>query len=566
MMVKDLIKDASVQARTLVVGAVEKAQAAGLFPAGELPAFVVEIPGDVTHGDFATNIAMAGARAFKMAPPKIAAILLEQLELEGTHFSKAEMAGPGFINFFLKEDWYAQVLETVTALGEDYGKTDEGAGKKVMIEFVSANPTGPMHMGNARGGAIGDCLAAAFASSGYQVAREFYVNDAGNQIEKFGVSLQARYLQIFKGENAVSFPEDGYQGDDIKVLAGRYAEQHGDKLLALSDEEQKQALADFGLPENIAALKRDLSDYRIEYDLWFMESELHKTGQVDKVVGILKNKGLAYEKDGALWYKATVFGAEKDEVLIRQNGNSTYFAADIAYHYDKFALRGFDRVVNVWGADHHGHVARLKGAMDAVGLSGDALDIVLMQLVRLMKDGEPYRMSKRSGASVTLRDLLDLVPADAARFFFNMHQPGASMDFDLSLAVEQTSQNPVFYVQYAHARICSILKKLAEGGTSPRDVSREELLLLTDPAEIALIRKIAQLPGEISGAAARLDPSSLTRYAMDLATALHKFYGECRVQVEDEALMQARLRLCISAKSALANTLALMKIGAPESM
>jgi len=566
MISQDLIRDAAGQARDLVRKAAMRAQAAGTLPAAQLPDFVVEIPGDASHGDFASNIAMASAKAFRAAPQKIAGAILENLEMEGSFFARADIAGPGFLNFFLKDEWFAQVLSCVDELGDNYGKTDGGKGKKVMVEFVSANPTGPMHMGNARGGAIGDCLAAALEASGHEVTREFYVNDAGNQIEKFGISLRARYLQILKGGDAVEFPEDGYQGEDIKERAQEYADLHGDKLLSLSEAEQKQALVGFALPANIEAMQRDLDDYRIYYDRWFRESSLYKSGLVDKVVDILREKGLAYEKEGALWYKASEFGAEKDEVLIRQNGNATYFASDIAYHYDKFALRGFDTVIDVWGADHHGHVARMKGAMDALGLCGDNLEIVLMQLVRLMKDGEPYRMSKRSGHSVTLRDLLELVPADAARFFFNMHQPGSAMDFDLSLAVEQTAQNPVYYVQYAHARICSIIKKLGESGIAPREATIDELLLLRASEEIALIRKLAQLPGEISGAADRMDPSSLTRYVTDLATLFHKFYAACRVQVDEEPLMQARLRLCICVKTALANTLSLMKISAPESM
>ncbi|MCL2856697.1 MAG: arginine--tRNA ligase [Oscillospiraceae bacterium] len=566
MIPKDLVRDATAQVRALVIAAIEKAAKHGSLPEVQPPEFAVEIPGDTAHGDFAANIALVGAKAFRMPPPKIAQAILENLDFDGSFFERGEIAGPGFLNFFVGREWFAQVLQSVTTLGTDYGKTDHGAGKKVMVEFVSANPTGPMHMGNARGGAIGDCLAGALEASGHSVTREFYVNDAGNQIEKFGISLQARYLQIFKGEEAVTFPEDGYQGEDIKELAQRYADEHGDSLLALSEEQQRQALVDFGLPTNIAAMERDLDAYRINYDVWFRESTLYKNGLVEKIVGILTEKGLAYEKEGALWYKASEFGAEKDEVLIRQNGNPTYFAADIAYHYDKFALRGFDTVINIWGADHHGHVARLKGAMDAVGLSGDKLEIVLMQLVRLMKDGEPYRMSKRSGHSTALRDLLEIVPADAARFFFNMQQPGSAMDFDLTLAAEQTSQNPVFYVQYAYARICSILKKLAGDGISPRDVTQQELLLLSAPEEIALIRRLAQLPGEVATAATRMDPSGLTRYAIDLATLFHKFYTACRVSVDNEPLMQARLRLCLCTRTALSNTLALMKIDAPESM
>ncbi|HHY53347.1 MAG TPA: arginine--tRNA ligase, partial [Clostridiales bacterium] len=422
----NLVRDAAAQVREMILAALKAAMEAGELPQAEIPAFAVEIPADTSHGDFASNIAMAGARAFRCAPPKIAAAVLNHLDFNGTWFVRAESAGPGFLNFFLRPQWFAAVLESIQALGESYGRTNAGNGKKVMVEFVSANPTGPMHMGNARGGAIGDALAAALDAAGYDVTREFYINDAGNQIEKFAISLNVRYLQHFEGEEAHPLPEDCYQGEDIKDRVKEFATIHGDKYLHTSEEERKKALVDYALPKNIQAMKDDLSRYRITYDNWFHESSLYERGLVDKVVGILTEKGLTYEKDGALWYRASEFGAEKDEVLIRGNGNATYFAADIAYHYDKFALRSFETVIDVWGADHHGHVARLKGAMDAIGLSGDKLDIVLMQLVRLMKDGEPYRMSKRSGRSVTLRDLLDDVEVDAARFFFNMQSPGSS--------------------------------------------------------------------------------------------------------------------------------------------
>ncbi len=561
------VRDAAAQVREMILAALEAAVKAQELPEAEIPAFAVEIPADTSHGDFASNIAMAGARAFRCAPPKIASAILNHLDFSNTWFTRAESAGPGFLNFFLKPKWFAAVVESIDTLGEAFGRTETGGGKKVMVEFVSANPTGPMHMGNARGGAIGDALAAALDAAGYDVTREFYINDAGNQIEKFALSLNVRYLQHYQGEEAHPFPEDGYQGEDIKDRVKEFAAIHGDKFLHTSEEERRQVLVDYALPKNIQAMKDDLSHYRIRYDRWFHESSLYEKGLVDKVVGILTDKGLTYEKEGALWYRASEFGAEKDEVLIRGNGNATYFAADIAYHYDKFALRGFDTVIDVWGADHHGHVARLKGAMDAAGLSGDALDIVLMQLVRLMKDGEPYRMSKRSGRSVTLRDLLDDVEVDAARFFFNMQSPGSSMDFDLDLAVEQSSQNPVYYVQYAHARICSILRKLEEGGVTPRKVTQEELLLLSAPEEIALIRRLAQLPGEIISVTERYDPSALTHYVTDLANLFHKFYGACRVNVpEEEPLMQARLCLCLCVRTALANTLRLLGIDAPESM
>ena len=457
-------------------------------------------------------------------------------------------------------------MQAVLDCGRDYGRSDVGGGKKVMVEFVSANPTGPMHMGNARGGAIGDCLAAALDFAGYEVTREFYVNDAGNQIAKFGKSLEARYLQLFLGEEAVEFPEDGYHGEDIKTRAREFADLHGDRYVNAPSEERLQALIAYALPANVEGLRRDLEKYRITYDVWFSEQSLHDSGAVMDAVKLLTSRGMTYEKDGAVWYKGTEMGEEKDEVLVRANGIPTYFAADIAYHYNKFAVRGFDRVIDVWGADHHGHVARMKGAMDAIGLSGDKLDIVLMQLVRLMKDGQPYKMSKRTGKAITLTDLLEEIPIDAARFFFNMREPNSTLDFDLDLAVEETNQNPVYYVQYAHARICSIFKNLAAEGITPRAVTPEELDRLTAPEERELIRQIASLPDEIIAAAHNYDPARMTHYVIDAATLFHKFYNACRVKGEDESLMQARLALCQATRTVLENVLGLLKISAPESM
>lgn len=551
---------------TLVGDAISQAASSGDLPCCDsLPAYVVEIPGDPAHGDFAVNAAMACARAFKCAPRKIAEAIVSHISLDGTPFGRIEIAGPGFINFFLGASWYANTVQAILEAGDDYGRTDMGRHEKVQVEFVSANPTGPMHMGNARGGALGDCLAAALDWSGHDVSREFYVNDAGNQIEKFGKSLAARYLQLYKGEDAVEFCEDYYQGDDIRELAKEFADLHGDQYVEAGDEARKQALIDYALPNNIGKLKSDLEKYRIDYDVWFRESTLHPDA-VNHVIARLKENAMTYEQDGAIWYKATEKGAEKDEVLVRANGIPTYFAADIAYHYNKFAVRGFDRVINIWGADHHGHVARLKGAMDAVGLNGDKLDIVLMQLVRLMKDGQPYRMSKRSGKAITLTDLLEEVPIDAARFFFNMRDPGSSFDFDLDLAVEQSAQNPVYYVQYAHARICSILKKLAEENISPRPCTAEELCALSSPEERQMIRTLARFPQEIADAAKNYDPARLTKYAVDTATDFHKYYTACRVKGEAEPLMQARLCLCAAVKQVIRNVLTLLKISVPESM
>ena len=560
-MTANRIADAQKQLDTLIRTAYAKA-----FPGKEMRDFIIEIPKDTSHGDFASNAAMVNAKNAGKAPRDIAAALLEAMDFTGSYFVAAETAGPGFMNFRLGQNWFSDSVQSVLDCGADYGRSDYGHGEKVMVEFVSANPAGPMHMGNARGGAIGDCLASALDFAGYEVCREFYINDAGNQIVKFGKSLEARYLQLYLGEDAVEFPEDGYQGEDIKVRAKEFADLHGDKYVNAPSEERTQALIDYALPANVEGLRRDLEKYRIKYDVWFSEKSLHESGAVMDVVKLLSDRGMTYEKDGAVWYKATEFGAEKDEVLVRANGIPTYFTADIAYHYNKFAVRGFDRVIDVWGADHHGHVARMKGSMDAIGLDGSKLDVVLMQLVRLMKDGQPFKMSKRTGKAITLTDLLEEIPIDAARFFFNMREPNSTLDFDLDLAVEETSQNPVYYVQYAHARICSILKNLAAEGISPRPVTAAELDLLTTSEEKELIRKLATLPEEIIGAAKNYDPARLTHYVIDTATLFHKFYNACRVKGEEEPLMQARLALCMATRIVIENVLGLLKITAPESM
>ena len=552
--------------KEIILAAAGKAVADGKFPGEPLPAFSVEIPADRAHGDYAVNAAMVWARSLKSAPRKIAETLLSYADFSGSCIERFEIAGPGFINLFLSDRFYAGVLEEIRERGEDYGSSDMGKGQKVMVEFVSANPTGPMHIGNARGGALGDCLAAVLEKAGYQVSREFYVNDAGNQIQKFGNSLSARYLQIYKGEENVPFPEDGYQGADIKARAAEFAEIHGDAYVEKSEEERRQALVDYALPRNIDGLREDLAAYRIQYDTWFRESSLYDGGELQAVLDDMKARGLTYEKEGALWYKATEHGGEKDEVLVRANGNPTYFAGDIAYHHNKFAVRGFDKVINVWGADHHGHVARLKGAMDAIGLDGSKLDIVLMQLVRLVRDGEVVRVSKRTGKSITLKTLLDEVPVDAARFIFNMREPNTHLEFDLDLAVEQSSQNPVYYVQYAHARICSLFKNLKAEGVEPRACSTEELCALRAPEERELIRHLAGFTGEVEAAAKAYDPARMTRYVLELATLFHKFYTACRIKGEAEPLMQARLALASATASVLRNVLGMLKITAPESM
>lgn len=563
----NLTEKATSEIRELVSKALLSAMEKGSLPKAETNDFVVEIPADSSHGDFATNAAMVNARVFRLAPLKIAEAIKAEFDFSSCKYiSEAEIAGAGFINFRVGEEFYTETVSSALLEGEDYGRTNYGEGKKVMVEFVSANPTGPMHMGNARGGAIGDILAEALSRSGYDVTREFYINDAGNQIEKFGLSLEARYLQHFKGEDVIAFPEDGYQGEDIKERAEEYIAEFGDNLLDKTQEERKKALVDFALPLNISKLKSDLEKYRINYDVWFKESTLHESGLVKEIIDKLGEKGLTYEKEGAIWYKATEFGGEKDEVLVRANGFPTYFAADIAYHYNKFVIRGFDKVINVWGADHHGHVARLKGAMDALGVGGDKLDIVLMQLVRLLKDGKPYKMSKRTGKAISLSDLITDVPIDAARFFFNMREPNSTLDFDLDLAVEQSKENPVYYVQYAHVRICSILKKLGITKTGKELLAESNLSLLTEKAEKELIKQISIFPQEIINSAKNYDPARLTRYSLDLAALFHKFYGEVRVADCEEELQKARICLCMAAKSVLKTSLELLKIEVPEQM
>ena len=571
------------QLRELVTAAADAAMAAGTLSKTDLCAFNVEVPADKANGDFSTNAAMVNARTFRLPPRKIAEALAEKMELSGSYFSRVEVAGPGFINFYLSPAFYADVLLDVQACGAQYGKSDFGRGERVNVEFVSANPTGPMHMGNARGGALGDCLAAVLEYAGYDVSREFYVNDAGNQIDKFSLSLDVRYRQLFLGEDAVKLPEDSYHGADIIERAKEFAALYGDSYLHKSETERRKALADFALPKNIANMQAAMEKYRIDYDTWFSELTLHRGGELQEVIDLLTARGYTYEQDGALWYRNKEVQTEllkkegrdqayidkqelKDDVLIRANGNPTYFAADIAYHRNKLEKRGFDRAIDVWGADHHGHVARMKGAMYALGIDPARLDILLMQFVRLIQDGEVVKMSKRTGKAITLTDLLDEVPIDAVRFMFNLREPGSLMDFDLDLAVQQTAQNPVYYCQYAHARICSILAKLESEGKAVRSADRDELMLLTAPEETALIRFLSTLPEVIVNAAKNYDPAKVTHYAIDLATLFHKFYNACRVNVEDPSLFAARLTLCLCVRDTLRSILNMLKVDAPEKM
>ena len=573
------------EARACLEQAARAAMGDGSLPEKELPAFITEVPADTRNGDIASNLALASARVFGMAPRKIAQAIADHLpSLTGSAFTRVEIAGPGFINLFLSDAAFAAPVLAAGLAGESYGRTDYGKGEKVNVEFVSANPTGPMHLGNARGGALGDCLAAVLDWAGYDLTREFLINDAGNQVEKFGKSLACRYLQLYKGEEAVAFPEDGYQGEDIKVLARQFAEQVGSQYADGDFEALKEAIVAFGLPRNVQKLKDDMAKYRVHYDVWFSEQQLHPEA-IDHVLKLLADRGATYEKDGAIWYRSMLYAEKyganhttrkglhgevtdeaKDEVLVRANGVPTYFAADIAYHYNKLAVRGFDKAIDIWGADHHGHVARMKGAMDAIGLNGEQLDVVLMQMVNLMRDGKPVRMSKRTGKAITLTDLLDEVPIDSARFFFNQRESSSTLDFDLDLAVRNDSENPVYYVQYAHARICSVLKKLEEQGITFQGVDSIDAAVLTDPAEQALIRLLAAFPAEIVAAADKYDPARITRYCIDVATAFHRFYNACRILDAEGAVQQNRIALCLAVRGVIRNILTMFKITVPESM
>ena len=579
----NMIESAKEQVRQLTQRAYRACVEAGTLPGGIETVPAVEIPKDTANGDYTTTFCLAAAKAMKMNPRQMAQTLIDAMALEDSYFTAVELAGPGFLNFRLGGKWYADTVSVIEAEGEKYGENDTLAGKKYMVEFVSANPTGPMHMGNARGGVLGDTLASVLQKSGADVWREFYVNDAGNQIEKFAKSLEARYFQIIKGEDAVEFPEDGYHGDDIRELAQAFYEKEGDKYLDCDEKARHDALAQFGLSVNIPKMKTDLARYGIQYDQWFFESSLHESGYVADTVAALTEKGYTYEKDGALWLKTSEILAArlraegksdeaieklglKDDVLRRANGFYTYFAADIAYHRNKFAVRGFDKVINIWGADHHGHVARLKGAMDALGLDGQhRLDIVLMQLVKLVRDGEVVRMSKRTGKAISLTDLLDEIPVDACRYFFNA-KPETQMEFDLGLAVREDSENPVYYVQYAHARICTLLKNLAAEGYAVPKAVEADLSVLTGEEEKALIKQLAQYPAVVLLAARDYDPSFINRYLSELAAAFHKFYNACRIKGEAENVLLARLKLADTARAVLKNGMTLIGCSAPEKM
>ncbi len=582
----NMIELAKQQVKETIMNALGRLVAEGKIEAVPLPAFNVERPADVSHGDFSCNAAMASAKALRNNPRAIGQMIADAAVLDGTVFEKIEVAGPGFLNFFISPLWFNETVGEVISSGSDYGKTELGKGKRVLVEFVSANPTGPMHIGNARGGALGDSLSSVLQFAGYEVEREFYVNDAGNQIEKFGKSLSIRYMQIadgnkadviasygdddvcrkiFEDEENFPMPEDVYKGVDIIEHAYNFYKINGDKFVNADEESRKSALVEYALPLNIDGLEKDLAKYRIVYDTWFRESSLHKSGAVKQIVDMLTEKGQTYEKDGAIWFKASDFGDDQDRVLVRANGIPTYFVPDIAYHYNKLVTRGFDKAIDILGADHHGYIARMKAALIALGVDASKLDIVIMQMVMLVRNGETVKLSKRSGKAITLSTLLDEVPIDAARFFFNLRDPNTHLEFDLELAIEESSNNPVFYVQYAHARICSILRRMEEEGTGYSNIPVSELNF-NHPAELALIRHIAALPNCINEAAKDYNPSKITKYLCDLAQLFHKFYDNCKIKGEEENILQSRLSLCVATKTVFKNLLDLLKVDAPEKM
>ncbi|MCR4430417.1 MAG: arginine--tRNA ligase [Tepidanaerobacteraceae bacterium] len=567
---KDIKARTQQMLKAKTVEAIERAIGQKAIPLEKVPDFYLEVPQDPGHGDFAANVAMLMAREARMAPRKIGEIIAANMDISAAPLEKVEVAGPGFINFHLKPTWANGVILDILREGCDFGRQEFGKGIRVQVEFVSANPTGPMHMGNARGAALGDALASVLKISGYDVTKEFYINDAGNQIENFGLSLEARYLELLGLEGSI--PEGGYHGEDIKEHMKALIDEEGDRFLNMDSKSRREYFIKYALEKNIHRMKKDLSNFGVEFDVWFSEQSLHDAGKVKDVIKLLKEKGCTYEKDGALWFKASDYGGGKDEVLIRANGLPTYFASDIAYHKDKFD-RGFDRVIDIWGADHHGHVARVKGALKALGYDPEKLTVILMQLVRLYRNGEIARMSKRTGRAVTLADIVEEVGRDAARFFFNMRSADTHLDFDLDLAIRKSDENPVYYVQYAHARICSILRQASEQGVALPDIGAASgdlmdkyLNLLTEKNEIELIKKLADFPGEVRLSAENLSPYRITNYCLELASAFHSFYNSCRVLTGDGELTAARLMLVEAVRQVLKNAFYILGISAPERM
>lgn len=521
----------------------------------------LESPKDKANGDYATNIAMQLTRIAKKAPRAIAEAIVKNLDKESANIEKVEIAGPGFINITIKKDYLLDVVKTVLEQKEDYGRTNSGAGERIQVEFVSANPTGDLHLGHARGSSVGDSLCNVLDLAGYDVSREYYINDAGNQINNLALSIEARYFEALgKGD---SMPEDGYRGQDIKDIAEDLVKEHGDKFVAMTHEERFEAFRKHGLKVELAKLQKDLADFRVEFDVWYPESSLYENGKIDKALAKLRENGHVYEEDGATWFRSTAFGDDKDRVLIKNDGSYTYLTPDIAYHEDKLQ-RGFDKLINIWGADHHGYIPRMKAAIEALGYDRDTLEVNIVQMVQLYKDGEKMKMSKRTGKAVTMRELVELVGLDAVRYFFAMRSGDSHMDFDLDLAVSQSNENPVYYSQYAHARICSIVRQAEEQGFT---ASTDHLELLSSEKEVDVLKKIGDFPKVVADAAKLRAPHRITTYIQDLASNFHSFYNANKVlDATNEDLTRARLALITAVRTTIANALKVIGVSAPDKM
>ncbi|MBU5444497.1 MULTISPECIES: arginine--tRNA ligase [unclassified Paenibacillus] len=537
--------------------------AAGLAAREELPAFVLEVPKEKAHGDLATNAAMQLTRIAKKNPRQIAEAIIAHLDLGKASIESAEIAGPGFINFRMNKSYLYPVIAEVAAKGADYGRVGLGEGRKVQVEFVSANPTGSLHLGHARGAAVGDALCNLLDFAGYDVTREYYINDAGNQVANLCKSIEVRYKQELGLE--ADMPEDGYYGEDIKGFAKELIAEKGDALLSLSDEERGVFFRQYGLQKELDKIKRDLGRFGVSFDVWFSETSLYETGQVEAALEELKAKGQVYEEDGAVWLRTTDYGDDKDRVLVKNDGTYTYLTPDIAYHRDKYS-RGFDQMINIWGADHHGYIPRVKAAMEALGNDPDKLTVLIAQMVSLYQNGEKVKMSKRTGKAVTMEDLMDEVGVDAIRYFFTMRSMDSHLDFDMDLAVSTSNENPVFYVQYAHARICSIFRQAEEQGVTPLPAEQADLAGLTTEHEYDLLRKMGELPEEVAVAAQAYAPHRLIRYVYELAALFHSYYKAERVITDDERQTQARLALLGALRTVIANVLRLVGVSAPERM
>jgi len=544
-----------------ITAAAQKAIAQGTLKEGALPEVLLEVPPQKEFGDFATNFAMQSARSLKCNPRMIAQAVIDNLDC--AYIAKTEIAGPGFINFYLKQDWMYDMLAQIIAQGGQYGNLQNACKEKIQIEYVSANPTGPLHVGHGRGAAVGSALANLMKAAGYDVTREYYINDAGNQINNLAASVNARYLQL-QGQE-VEFPENGYHGHDIIETAERIIRIYGDKFLHMDEGERLEQFRTIALKEKLAALKEDLAAFNCEFDVWFSEQTLHDANAIKSACDLLTERGYLYEKDGALWLKATEHGDDKDRVVIRDNGVPTYFAADIAYHRNKFE-RGFDRVINLWGADHHGYIARMKAAVGALGYSPEQLEVLILQMVSLYRNGELVKMSKRTGQSVTLNELIEEVGTDAARFFFTMRSIDSQLDFDMTLATEKTNENPVYYIQYAHARICSIMRQLAEAGIAECAESELKLASLTEPEELVLIKKLGEYPEMLQRAARDRAVHNVAHYVHELAGLFHSFYNQCRILGVDSDVQQARIALVKAVGHVIRHALGILGVSAPERM